>query len=332
MPPPPPTASQTAGGGVGSSSIIRPGSMADRARQANIPQPEPGLKCPRCESTNTKFCYFNNYSLSQPRHFCKTCRRYWTHGGALRNVPVGGGCRRNKRTGNKTTGAAGSKPVNVEQDNNLNNNNNNNGSISPVISSTMLEDSSSLHQPRLAQIPFLASLQGLAGHYGSPPSSLGLSFSSMMSAAVAQDQLGFQIGGNSNSNNSSGSGSDHQWRPHHFPNFLAGFDPPQQIPHSSLFQFPVDHSHQSTHPPLRSSVSQQPARPPDNPSTDHHQQSDEAGAKAEAAAAGQQGGMDTNLVSRSFLGTSDHSNNNQYWNNSTWTDMSGLNSSTTSLL
>ncbi|KAG8098298.1 hypothetical protein GUJ93_ZPchr0013g36119 [Zizania palustris] len=30
----------------------------------------------------------------QPRHFCKTCRRYWTKGGALRNVPIGGGCRK----------------------------------------------------------------------------------------------------------------------------------------------------------------------------------------------------------------------------------------------
>ena len=52
---------------------------------------------PRCESTKTKFCYYNNYSLSQPRHFCKTCRRYWTKGGTLRTVPVGGGCRKNKR-------------------------------------------------------------------------------------------------------------------------------------------------------------------------------------------------------------------------------------------
>ncbi|KAF5182668.1 Dof zinc finger protein DOF5.7 [Thalictrum thalictroides] len=55
------------------------------------------LKCPRCDSPKTKFCYYNNYSLSQPRHFCKACRRYWTNGGALRNVPLGGGCRKSKK-------------------------------------------------------------------------------------------------------------------------------------------------------------------------------------------------------------------------------------------
>ncbi|CAA7052261.1 unnamed protein product [Microthlaspi erraticum] len=94
--PQPQTQSNGSGGGGGGS--IRAGSMVDRARQANVALPEAALKCPRCESTNTKFCYFNNYSLTQPRHFCKTCRRYWTRGGALRNVPVGGGCRRNRRT------------------------------------------------------------------------------------------------------------------------------------------------------------------------------------------------------------------------------------------
>ncbi|RZS27715.1 hypothetical protein BHM03_00061233, partial [Ensete ventricosum] len=31
------------------------------------PQPEQAVECPRCQSTNTKFCYYNNYSLSQPR-------------------------------------------------------------------------------------------------------------------------------------------------------------------------------------------------------------------------------------------------------------------------
>lgn len=61
------------------------------------PQKDQALNCPRCNSTNTKFCYYNNYSLSQPRYFCKSCRRYWTEGGSLRSVPVGGGSRKNKR-------------------------------------------------------------------------------------------------------------------------------------------------------------------------------------------------------------------------------------------
>ncbi|KAL5559207.1 hypothetical protein UlMin_035418 [Ulmus minor] len=40
------------------------------------------LKCPRCESTNTKFCYFNNYNLSQPCHFCKN----FQSGGSRKNT------------------------------------------------------------------------------------------------------------------------------------------------------------------------------------------------------------------------------------------------------
>uniref|UniRef100_A0A0D6R642 Dof-type domain-containing protein n=1 Tax=Araucaria cunninghamii TaxID=56994 RepID=A0A0D6R642_ARACU len=75
-----------------SSSCNRP-LMVERGRAR--PHPSQILKCPRCDSLNTKFCYYNNYNLSQPRHFCKSCRRYWTKGGVLRNVPVGGGCRKN---------------------------------------------------------------------------------------------------------------------------------------------------------------------------------------------------------------------------------------------
>ncbi|XP_054803234.1 dof zinc finger protein DOF3.5-like [Prosopis cineraria] len=66
------------------------------------PNIEISPNCPRCGSCNTKFCYYNNYSLTQPRYFCKGCRRYWTKGGSLRNVPVGGGCRKNRR-GSKTS-------------------------------------------------------------------------------------------------------------------------------------------------------------------------------------------------------------------------------------
>ncbi|XP_029130431.1 dof zinc finger protein DOF3.4 [Cajanus cajan] len=73
---------------------------------AQVQAPQQPQKCPRCDSFNTKFCYYNNYSLSQPRYFCKTCRRYWTQGGTLRNVPVGGGCRKGKRAKSSTSSSA----------------------------------------------------------------------------------------------------------------------------------------------------------------------------------------------------------------------------------
>ena len=75
--------------------------------QVQTPQlPQQPVQCPRCDSLNTKFCYYNNYSLSQPRYFCKTCRRYWTQGGTLRNVPVGGGCRKGKRARNNSSSSS----------------------------------------------------------------------------------------------------------------------------------------------------------------------------------------------------------------------------------
>ncbi|KAL8130354.1 hypothetical protein V2J09_019509 [Rumex salicifolius] len=81
------------GRGGGSARVVM-----EKPSQEQIQQEQQApLKCPRCDSTNTKFCYYNNYSLSQPRHFCKACKRYWTRGGTLRTVPVGGGCRKNKR-------------------------------------------------------------------------------------------------------------------------------------------------------------------------------------------------------------------------------------------
>lgn len=66
-------------------------------------KPDKLLPCPRCDSLETKFCYYNNYNVNQPRHFCKNCQRYWTAGGTLRNVPVGAGRRKNKHSTNNTT-------------------------------------------------------------------------------------------------------------------------------------------------------------------------------------------------------------------------------------
>ncbi|XP_004493227.1 cyclic dof factor 3-like [Cicer arietinum] len=61
-----------------------------------LKKPEKIIQCPRCNSLDTKFCYFNNYNVNQPRHFCKNCQRYWTAGGTMRNVPIGAGRRKNK--------------------------------------------------------------------------------------------------------------------------------------------------------------------------------------------------------------------------------------------
>ncbi|KAL1214385.1 Dof zinc finger protein DOF3.4 [Cardamine amara subsp. amara] len=74
------------------------------------PEQQEQLPCPRCDSTNTKFCYYNNYNFSQPRHFCKSCRRYWTHGGTLRDIPIGGGTRKGAKR-SRTCSSASSASV-----------------------------------------------------------------------------------------------------------------------------------------------------------------------------------------------------------------------------
>ncbi|CAN4119897.1 unnamed protein product [Withania somnifera] len=172
LPPLPPPAQ--VGGGPGS---IRPGSMVDRARMAKLPLPEAGLKCPRCDSANTKFCYFNNYSLKQPRHFCKNCRRYWTKGGALRNVPVGGGCRRNKRSKNINNNSSKSGGGRGQMGNS-------NASTSVIPSSCSMEMiGHNFSQASTQFTPLMAAFQNLNNYGGfQPPQLVG--------------EMGFQIGSN----------------------------------------------------------------------------------------------------------------------------------------
>ncbi|KAF8114991.1 hypothetical protein N665_0030s0040 [Sinapis alba] len=74
-----------------------PSVFAEGGNKVNQEKPPPRV-CPRCNSANTKFCYYNNYSVSQPRYKCKDCGRHWTHGGALRNIQIGGSGRNNKST------------------------------------------------------------------------------------------------------------------------------------------------------------------------------------------------------------------------------------------
>jgi hypothetical protein len=83
------------------------GDEAARKGQLQQPRQQQQLECPRCRSTNTKFCYYNNYSTAQPRHFCRACRRYWTHGGTLRDVPVGG---KRRRVSAEPSSAASASP------------------------------------------------------------------------------------------------------------------------------------------------------------------------------------------------------------------------------
>lgn len=36
-----------------------------------LPRPTVPVSCPRCDSEETKFCYYNNYNIKQPRYFCR---------------------------------------------------------------------------------------------------------------------------------------------------------------------------------------------------------------------------------------------------------------------
>lgn len=73
-------------------------SDAGNSQEKTLKKPDKVLPCPRCNSMDTKFCYYNNYNVNQPRYFCKACQRYWTAGGTMRNVPVGAGRRKNKNS------------------------------------------------------------------------------------------------------------------------------------------------------------------------------------------------------------------------------------------
>ncbi|KAF9683589.1 hypothetical protein SADUNF_Sadunf04G0029600 [Salix dunnii] len=99
----------------GGSEDVKPNQQRRLKSTQGDNQHPPPQKCPRCESLNTKFCYYNNYSLSQPRYFCKTCRRYWTLGGTMRNVPVGGGCRKGKRPKTSSSSSSGENSLLQQQ-------------------------------------------------------------------------------------------------------------------------------------------------------------------------------------------------------------------------
>ncbi|KAJ8899859.1 hypothetical protein K2173_019562 [Erythroxylum novogranatense] len=304
QPPPPPQLPPLQPHGSGGVGSIRPGSMADRARMANIPMPEAALKCPRCESTNTKFCYFNNYSLSQPRHFCKTCRRYWTRGGALRSVPVGGGCRRNKRS----KGSSSKSPVSSDRQTCSA------GSTSTVSSNSGTSDILGLG-PQLPPLRFMAPLHHLTDY---ATADMGLNYGGLSAPVGGSTDLNFQIGsalagvGLGGSAGAGGSllsvGGLDQWRLHHqqFP-FLGGLDSSSS---SGLYPFEGSIEQVQSY----GGASQMRAKMSSSGAT-------------QLAPVKMEDNHELNL-SRQFLGI--HPGNDQYWSGSAWTDLSNFSSSSTS--
>ncbi|XP_058099180.1 dof zinc finger protein DOF3.6-like [Magnolia sinica] len=309
---PPPAPPSTAGPGVGSgvAGSIRPGSMAERARMAKLPQPEAALKCPRCDSTNTKFCYFNNYSLSQPRHFCKTCRRYWTRGGALRNVPVGGGCRRNKRS----KGSSSSKsPASADR------HAGSSTSSGSAPSSNCTADVVGHIPPPLPHLPYMSSLHHHLTDYGAA-ADLGLNFpginQSVPVTAGGGTDMDYQMGGGSSSGGSSSggamlsAGSADQWRLQqlqHFP-FLSGLEPPP----SGLYPFDAEGVDPMAYTGGMSHLQQKPS----------------SSVASQVASVKMEENQGLN-ISRQFLGIP---GNDQYWGGNPWTDLSSFTSSSTSHL
>ncbi|KAK3165045.1 hypothetical protein QOZ80_1AG0028260 [Eleusine coracana subsp. coracana] len=106
--PPPPQAPVTPAPATPPPSLLPPQPLPPPAAAAPGAAGGTGepLPCPRCGSRETKFCYFNNYNVRQPRHLCRACRRYWTEGGALRRVVSASPGRRRPRPSAARSAAA----------------------------------------------------------------------------------------------------------------------------------------------------------------------------------------------------------------------------------
>ncbi|XP_057976533.1 dof zinc finger protein DOF3.1-like [Malania oleifera] len=159
------------------------------------------LKCPRCDSTNTKFCYYNNYNLSQPRHFCKNCRRYWTKGGALRNIPVGGGSRKNTKRSSNPKRASSSSPSASSSSYAQN------GAPKPEINAVFAPPATSVDHPdrRMLDVPgSFSSLLASNGQFGSLLD--GLNPNGPGHRAVQLGEFGENLNSGSDLNSGSASG------------------------------------------------------------------------------------------------------------------------------
>jgi hypothetical protein len=68
---------QPDGGGGGSGADAQAGgqhasgSKPEGHSSSKVKKPPGAQQCPRCSSKNTKFCYYNNYNIKQPRYYCR---------------------------------------------------------------------------------------------------------------------------------------------------------------------------------------------------------------------------------------------------------------------
>ncbi|CAL5418560.1 unnamed protein product [Camellia sinensis] len=146
-----------------------------------------------------------------PRPFCKTCRRHWSRGGALRSVPVGGGCRRNKRS----KGSNSSKsPVSGDGGDGQTSS----GSTSAISSSTSVGTASLLGlTPQIPPLRFMAApLSQLIDHHHHHYGEIGLNYSGISAPLVVTSDMNmnFHLGSSSlglSGGGGGGSGIEH-WR------------------------------------------------------------------------------------------------------------------------
>lgn len=197
----------------------------------NLPHPPPQT-CPRCNSNNTKFCYYNNYSLAQPRYFCKGCRRYWTHGGTLRNVPVGGGSRKRKRPKLTSSSATAANAATA---------------ITRSLQEPPFEQSSHLNNNRISQNPSTSLL-------GTPISGASTFYSGGFLASLSEIPA-INFGSNLGLLHGLGLPNlDHNKLPHHHQQQHHQQQQQQQEPLMSFQQLLHHHHHQNLHPSLVSTL------------------------------------------------------------------------------
>lgn len=71
--------------------------MRTKEKTRLLPPDVGPVKCPRCPSLQTRFLYFNNRKLGQPRYRCLECKNTFTHGGKVHE-----GLREHKETNWRT--------------------------------------------------------------------------------------------------------------------------------------------------------------------------------------------------------------------------------------